>query len=344
MVTYDLDEPIRMTADVLHGLIQPLVQRVIHSHHTFSTGIEVVDAFQSYANQGHLQSTTLFATLHLEDLYNTCPHPCLLLALEKFLRAHVEQGHIQGMPIDTLLQLVEFFLANQFCINDHQLYRQITGGAVRSPLIKALLDIYRFDLYQDLLAVLMNQNELFGRYLDHLVLTWNGTREELQSLANQTNLTHTNRPILSIGAEINCFDAQISHDQGLLQTTVYHQPAFEPHALPYVCETSSTQSHFLILRAALLRAILYCSTIHEFESERSFINLSFIINDVPLTFIQQTTENFLREFNIPTTDNYLEDTSFQELRQRVRRYHQQKAKRRLQQRERRRKQRQRTRF
>ena len=343
MITYHLDDPIRMTADVLHGLIHPLVHRLIYSQPTFSTGTEVIAAFESYAQQGLLQATTLFATLHLEDLSYTCPHPCLLVALEKFLRAHVEQGHIHGISIEPFRQLVQFSLENQFCIYEHRLYRQTTGGAVRSPLIKALLDIYLFDLYQDLFSMLMTRSELSGRFLDRVVLTWNGTQDELQILVNQMNARHTGQLILSIGVEINCFDAQISHHQGLLQTRVFHEPAFEPYALPYVFDTSYTQSHLLILRAALLRAILYSSNIHEFENERLFIDLSFIINDVPLTFVQQTTENLLREFNMLSTENYLDDTIFQALRQRVRCYHQQQAKKRLLQRERRRKQRQRTR-
>lgn len=344
MVTYDAEEPMRMVADVMHGLLHPLVARVIHAQQTFFTGMEVIDAFECYAKQGQLRSSTLFATVQLGDLYHTCPHSCLLESLEKFLHAHAKQGHLCGISIHSILQLVQFTLENQYYVYDHTLYRQTVGGAVRSPLMRALVDIHLFYRYQQLFSMLLNRNELFGRCHDQIFLTWNGTRDDLQVFMHSTTLTDADPSTLSIDDQIHCFDAEIGHHQGQLQTRVYHQDAIEPYALPYVVDACTTQSHLLILRAALLRAILYSSNAAEFENERLFIDLSFIINDISLAFIQKTTEQVLQEFKVPSTEDCFDDTRFWQLQQRVRRYHRQQTRKRLQQRQRRRKQRQHTRL
>lgn len=128
-----------------------------------------------------------------------------------------------------------------------------------------------------------------------------------------------------MGCKVRYLDAEISHINGILQTRVHHHPAFEPYALPYVSETTSSQSHGSILRAALLRAILYCSNGRKCENERLHIELSFLLNDVSLYSIQGVVYNFFIEHRVVKRHMGLGESTYQFLPMVTRDNYQQKS-------------------
>ena len=55
------------------------------------------------------------------------------------------------------------FLKNQYILYEKQLYQYVQGGACNSSLMILLANIYMFYWQQDLLKLLTNSNEIFGR-------------------------------------------------------------------------------------------------------------------------------------------------------------------------------------
>lgn len=349
MLTNDIKEPIRTIASFLNVLLQPLIDDIIHSSVALSTGTEAIAALECYARRGYLRSTTLFATIDILDLGHTLPHDLMLEGLEKFLSTHVPHDQLEGISNTTFVRLVQLVLQNQFYLFESQLYQQTAGGPMQTCLIRALIDIYLFHVQTDLVRILTEKNELFGRSLNQIFLTWNGTKDELLSVIRQHFLMQSTdtslRITISIASHIQYLDAEVSHADGALQTRVYHNSKLEPHALPFLFPLKSITSRFplVLYRAALLRAILYCCNTIEFANERLFLDVSFIINDVPLDSMQKTYRNLLSEFELIVSirDPCLDEDTYQDLRQRVRHYEQQRTSYSLNQRRRRRKYRQR---
>ena len=342
MMTCSKEDPIKAIACFINILLQPLVQCVIRSK-TLPTGSEAIQAFEGYVKRGYLQPTTLFVTMHIHDLCTTLPHHLILEKLQEFLHTYAENRQIEGTSTATIVRLVQLILENQFCVYENKLYQQTAGCSVHSSLIIALVDIYLFYLQHNLVSILTKKKELFGRSLNQLFFTWNGSKDELLTLLDRINLTNSTYTHIQITTSIDhnlqYLDAEIGHDEGLLYTRVYHDSNFEPYALPYVLETTASQSHLFLLRAALIRSILYCSNVVEFENERLFIDLCFIMNDISMNFIQKTYENFLIEFDLFRTDTYMDEHTYQGLRQRIRQYHQRRVQYHLRQQQRRRKRR-----
>ena len=144
---------------------------------------------------------------------------------------------------------------------------------------------------------------------------------------------------VKINSKIQYLDAEISHIQGLSQTRVYHHPIFEPYALPYVSKihatsssssslsSSSSSSEILILlRDALIRVVLYCSNAREYENEQLYIELSFLLNDVPLYLIHKTIENFFIEFYEMKKNMFLDESTYLCFRSIIRQNYQQQSK------------------
>ena len=66
-ITCYVNEPIRVIARFLNILLEPLHKRAISST-KFITGMDAVQAFEQYTDQGRLRSTTIFVTVQIHDL------------------------------------------------------------------------------------------------------------------------------------------------------------------------------------------------------------------------------------------------------------------------------------
>lgn len=136
----------------------------------FSKSINVLHALEYYSQSGHLQPITLFASFNIDDLCTRFSHDHAVAAFERFLHSYAFDHLIQGISIDTIIQLVRLVLENQYFVLGKNLYRQRIGGASGLPLTIPLTNIYLFYWQQDSMNVFINKNELFGRY-DRFFLT-----------------------------------------------------------------------------------------------------------------------------------------------------------------------------
>ncbi|CAF4110905.1 unnamed protein product, partial [Adineta steineri] len=344
-VTCSANEPIKKIVYFINSLLQPLIKHKIHSHSHFATGCEAIQAVENYSQQGYLQSTTCFIKIDISKIFTELPHNVILETLEKFLLRHVLDGHIDGTSITTIIRLTKLILDNQFCVHDNRLYRLNTGGATTSSLIINLFDIFLDTLLIEFSLILKQRKEIIGRSLQQLIFTWNESDEDLiylihESIMNNPNHSYSPKTIyVTTGNTIDYFDAQIGHRQGVLYTKVHHHINLEPEALPYVFDVTPTLTSLprVLLRAAYLRAFLYCSTVIEFEMERMYIDCSFLNNNNSLAFINQTFIDLVAEFDyVIFEDTSIDETTYHVLRERIQQYHQTQRKHIQQQRHRRR--------
>lgn len=345
MLTCFVDEPFNAIGRFLNSLLEPFYEQTMCSS-ICQSGIDAIRAFEKYADEGHLQSTTLLVHIQIHDLCTIFTHDFMIEALKKFFHAYTDNQSIHGTSITTILQLVQLVLENQYFLHENKLYQQLAGGPLGLSLTKTLANIYLWYWQTDVVLMLTNKKQLFGRCLDEIFFTWNESKDELQKVLNEMinndYLKNTHVKITtSTGQKIHYLDAQFGHSNGILQTNVYHEQSIEPYALPYVYDTTTTrQDHSFLLRAALIRAVLFCSNVDEFENERFYIELSFLINNASLNFIEETIEKFFREFSIYAVDQNIDQESYDRLRQYIQRYHKQKTKYHLRQRKKRQQRRQ----
>lgn len=150
-------------ARCLHRLLQPIYDRVASSS-SFSTGSDAIQALLDYQQQGYLQSTTLFATLHIQHSFTLFSHPQAVSILECFLHEHLPSKQSQGITIPTIIQFVRFLLDHQCFMYEKKFYRHIKGGGCGSPLMALLVNVILFDWQKEFVSLLKKKNEVFGRY------------------------------------------------------------------------------------------------------------------------------------------------------------------------------------
>ena len=155
----------RLTMNIsqfLTRLLQPLYNHVSHSM-TFHTGIDVINAIEEYKNKGYFRSNTLFVNLYIRDLPTAIPHEQIIQTLQRFLYEYLFDKQTEAISTPAIVYLVRLFLKNQYMLYEKQLYQYVQGGACNSSLMILLANIYMFYWQQDLLKLLTNSNEIFGR-------------------------------------------------------------------------------------------------------------------------------------------------------------------------------------
>ncbi|CAF2935437.1 unnamed protein product [Rotaria sp. Silwood2] len=320
----------RLTMNMSHFLSRLL--QPIHNLVTFSTtyhrATDVIDTLEEYARKGHLRSNTVFATLYIHDLSTIIPHQQIMDTLKCFLYDYLLDQQIEGITIPTILDLVRLFLDNQYILYENKLYRQIRGSGFNSPLTTILANICLYYWQQDLVHLLNEKQEIFGRCFDEIFFTWNESEDRLRDILHTIHRQQPNIQIsLSISQNINYLDINISHDHnGDLKTQVNHNRNTEPYSLPYVVGHPRNSYHTLF-RATLLRATRCYAQVFDFVNELQDIQLSFQYNRFSNDFISDQIQLFLEEFGVPQMNVYCGEifsnqSLYDHLRYNVFNYHQ----------------------
>ena len=185
--------------------------------------------------------------------------------LERFLNENTSNDLIQGLSIPTIIELVRLVLKNQVFLFRKRVYKQIKGGIANSPLTALLANIYMFYWQADLVKSLVEKNEVFGRCLDEVFLTWNGSNGALGSLlkTKMANREESMSITLAIGRKISYLNVKIGHTQGSLKTKIDHDRDVQPRLLPSLLDHEPLM-YAALIRGSLIRAILCCSTLPRF--------------------------------------------------------------------------------
>ena len=314
-------------------LLQPIYDEVARST-TFFQASDAVRAVERYAEQHLLKPTTLFATFHVNDLCTLLPHEETIEMLERFLNENTSKGHIQGLSIHTIIELVRLVLQSQVFLFRKGVYRQIKGGTANSRLTTLLANIYMFYWQADLVKSLVDNNEVFGRCLDEVFLTWNGSNGALRSLL-KTKMAHLEQsmPItLAIGRKISYLNVTIGHTQGSLKTKIDHAMDVEPRLLPSILDHPPLLYASLI-RGSLIRAVLCCSTLSDFQAEHRDIEDTFFSNGLRSDYITEQIHRFFEEFNaLPLKSHSTTQDEYIDIRRGLFEYDQQQTEMKIQQR------------
>ena len=216
--------------------------------------------------------------------------------LEEFLRVH-HYEKVQGISIKTLRRLAEMVLKETVFVDDHQFYRQIIGGAMGSPFTLTLANIFMWKWETSTVSNRLAPMEIYGRsvidgsttsrraenarissYIDDIFFTSNEPRANIEALLARANRCHPNIKLeAKIGPCVAFLDVLVSNDHGQLASSVYHKPAAEPCVVPFM---SDHPRHVFanVVRAALVRAVRYSSTLDTFHRERRAIRLMLLYN------------------------------------------------------------------
>ncbi|CAF4826183.1 unnamed protein product [Rotaria sp. Silwood1] len=267
----------------------------------FSNGaIDVIHAIEHHAQMAHLKPRALFVTFNMDDLTKIFSYDQMMASLKYFLVEHLPDHRMDGLIIDIVLELVHLVLKNQFFVYNNELYQQIHGGAsgLLLTMFLAFINVF-YGQHRDVIKILKEKNEFFGRYREQVILTWQGSDDQFCTLFNK-DIVHTEltRNIIKMftGSTVHFHDLEISHmNNGTLESKVYYDPNIDTlsNVSDASMENKSKQLHSVLYRAARC-----CSDVEKFHNERRHIVLSFLTSGFTLEFIPSAIQRFYQEFGV----------------------------------------------
>ncbi|CAM4749756.1 unnamed protein product [Rotaria magnacalcarata] len=157
--------------------------------------------------------------------------------------------------------------------------------------------------------------------LDEAFITWSKSEEQLRILLAMANkqfsqsMWQTN----SIESTIHFRDLEFSHYNGVLRTSAYHEPNFQDDKLPSFLDIMQYPIHDIWnwIRAALLKAVRYCSDNESFDEEKLEIKFLLDRHDFPEDIFNKTLQDFLQKFGSIVTYPPFQRSNYEILRQHV---------------------------
>ncbi|CAF4171520.1 unnamed protein product, partial [Rotaria sordida] len=259
----------KQISQFLDKLIRPLFDRFVRQT-TFVDGVDLLDQLQKYIQKGYFNASTLFITFDITNLYTMLPQEESLVILAEFLRTH-NCERINGLSIDTIIELARVVLqANAFVYNN-KFYRQIIGGAMGSAFTLTLANIFMWKWERQTILPKLPSRELYGRH---------------------------------IGKSVPFLDVLVQNNNGILASSLYHKPSAEPTVVSFL---SDHPRHVFrnVIQTALTRAVRYSSTFEIFNNERRAIRLMFLYNKYPSNYINQQFEKFFADYMSSTSSSIL---------------------------------------
>ncbi|CAF1548524.1 unnamed protein product, partial [Adineta ricciae] len=307
-----ISSPTTLLSKFLNNLLAPIYLQVARET-TFINDIDLVRKLESHVDKGFFNSTTIFVTADVKDLYTMIPRQGATLALMRFLEKYTKHGKIGTLSIDYILRMAPFILDSNYFVYTNKYYRQIRGEAMGSAFTQVLANIYMFEWEQELIAYIHQHNGIYGRYIVDIFIVTNQSLAEVQLELRKAQTKDINIKITPvIGTSVNFLDVIVINENGHLRTSIYHKPTAQPYFLPY---TSDHRRHIdrNIPYTALLRAARLCSNVEDFDIERIRIDMSLLLNHYPPRFISYYFNKFFENNNAVSVLQRLDKNVYRQL-------------------------------
>jgi hypothetical protein len=151
----------RAISDLLDELIRPIYNEN-NKDYTIIDGTDFIKRLETYSHEGHLQPSTLFCTLDIDNLFTMLPQDESIEILGKFLRTYKGE-YIKGISVTTIQKLTEIVLKQNAFVCNNKFYKQIIGGAMGSPFTLTLANIFMLHWEQRWIRHQENRKEIYGR-------------------------------------------------------------------------------------------------------------------------------------------------------------------------------------
>ena len=306
-----LKHPTIKISKFLDNLLRPLFDKMAIET-AITSGYELVKRLQEWS-KSYMRPETLLCTIDVADLYTMIPQVEGVLSLKKMLDyLHLKQ--INGVKTEVILRLARFVMVNNYFTYNGQYYHQVRGGAMGSPLTLTIANCYMFFFEQSIRKQINNGYGLYFRYIDDIFITINWPLRHFLKQVDRWNKFDKNiRLSANISITADFLDLHMENKDGVLLTSVYHKPSYEPYYLPF------NSIHPLHMKrnipfAMLLRAIRYCSAFDSYLNERAELRMALLLNQYPGQFIDRQFNYVLLKFG---NNKPLDVNNYQLYRQKV---------------------------
>ncbi|CAF3974076.1 unnamed protein product [Rotaria sordida] len=310
-------ETIRI-AHFLDELLRPDVRRELDQF-TFVNGVDFIRKLNDYIETPGciFRPTTNFITITISNFYSMVDHDTMLSSFQYYLKDPCKLRTINGISISKIYELTTLFLRNNRFYYDDKIYRFVKGSPRSFPFTETLATLYVLSWFKSLFRQPSLEKEFYGRYQNQLFLTWNDTKENLINMIKMANREDINIHVdIKMGSSATFLQAYIENQNGTFYSRVDHDSITQRYTIPYVIGNTK-EEHSRWLRAALIRAVHYCTSVLDFNRERIYLEVSCLANGYTIEFVEKRIEQFFTHFDVLSLRSDLDQHVYKKLRLRL---------------------------
>ncbi|CAF1352319.1 unnamed protein product [Rotaria sordida] len=135
----------------------------------------------------------------------------------------------------------------------------------------------------------------------------------MDMIGNQQPDIHFN---MKIDSNVQFLNAYIENQNGTLYSRIYHDSNIQKYTLPYVIGNSKV-AHSHWLRSSLIQAVRYCTSVHDFNQQRIYLEMTCLANGYSLEFIEKRINHFFQHFDAISLRSVLDQQVYKKLRHRL---------------------------
>jgi hypothetical protein len=192
-------------------------------------------------DKGPFPTNTKLVTIDVNALYTNIPHEEMKTAIRHYLETNPKPDI---PPPDTVVMVADHVLANNVFQFEEQVYQQVFGTAMGTPLAPSAANLFMGWLERQLLdnSPVPIDQDTWKRFIDDIFLLWTGSTEELDTFINFINAYHPSIKFSVNSSEVFVpfLDIRVSLENGYLQTDLYSKPT-DAHA--YLVSSSCHPRH-----------------------------------------------------------------------------------------------------
>ena len=203
------------TSIYLNNILKPLIQYLPTVCNCSSEIIKLLNSQQ-------FPDESILFTADVKSLYPSIP---IQLGLESIKYILALTNKFTDRKIQLLLQLLHWVLTNlnNFIIFDKEIYLQIEGTAMGTPVAPTYAILFMFGIERKLIK----QSLFYKRYIDDILAIFT-SQEAIQEFILKVNSSVPNNQLtlesITTGNQCNFLDLTITIDGGQISTEIYQKP------------------------------------------------------------------------------------------------------------------------
>jgi hypothetical protein len=261
------------TSKYLDSLLQPIVNKL-------SSVVQSTQDTLRKLLQLTPQPNYILLSADVRSLYPSIPHEYGLKAVKSVL----EWFNFDIYKVDFVIDLLHWVLTSNYLTFNEEVYHQISGTAMGTPVAVCYANIVLYYLEQSCLAL---APPLYLRYIDDIFAVCANQQQALQ-IVTQFNCQCPNIQLdaIVISTSVNFLDLTISFDNNYskIKTKLYQKPT---NKYLYIPPTSSHHKHILInmITNELKRYRLYNSDDIDFSNQVHLFNQRLLARGYNSSFL-----------------------------------------------------------
>ena len=220
--------PTEKLSKLVDSWLQDSVKRVDSYIQDSTSMLNIIEEWNH--THGPFPENTRLVTIDVVGLYTNIPHDDMMAALQERLDS---TPALSRPSTGAVMEVAGHVLTNNVFSFENQVYRQVHGTAMGTPMAPSVANLFMACLEENMLgnSPVPVERRFWKRFIDDIFLLWTGTAEELEQFLTYINTVHPTIKFTSNVSEesVSFLDISVSLRNGVLHTDL-HTKSTDSHA------------------------------------------------------------------------------------------------------------------